>query len=106
MSTDSTDQTRQWRMFCAFELPEALRSRIHEHARCLRDAVPEVAASWSRPENIHLTLNFFGNIDEVKVPAISAAATRVIGKFSPIQLWVERTGAFPRPSWPQVLFIG
>jgi 2'-5' RNA ligase len=93
-------------MFCAFELPEALRSRIHEHARRLRDAVPEVAASWSRPENIHLTLNFFGNVDQVKVPVISAAATRVVNKFSPIQVRVARTGVFPRPRWPQILFVG
>jgi 2'-5' RNA ligase len=108
MNTDNDDQTRSkgWRMFCAFELPEALRSRIYEHARRLRDATPEVAASWSRPENIHLTLNFFGNVDQVKVPAISAAATRVVSEFSPIQLEVARTGAFPRPSWPQVLFVG
>ena len=93
-------------MFCAFELPEALRSQIHEHTRRLRDGVPEVAASWSRPENIHLTVNFFGNVDQLKVPAISAAATRVTDRFSPIPLRAARTGAFPRPGWPQVLFIG
>ena len=106
MTTEGTDKTLQWRMFCAFELPEALRSQIHEHARRLRDAAPEVAASWSRPENIHLTLNFFGNVDPVKVPVISAAATRVINKFSVINVRVARTGAFPGPRWPQVLFVG
>lgn len=106
MHTESTDRTQQWRMFCAFELPEALRLQIHEHALRLRASVPDVAASWSRPENIHLTLNFFGNVDQAKVPAISAAATRVVEKFSPIQVRVARTGAFPRPGWPQVLFIG
>ena len=93
-------------MFCAFEFPEALRARISEHSRKVREAVPEAAASWSRPENIHLTLNFFGNVDQEKVPAISAAATRVIKKFSPVQLRAARTGAFPGPRWPQVLFIG
>lgn len=106
MKTDSTDRTRQWRMFCAFELPEVLRSRIDEHARKVREAVPDAAASWSRPENIHLTLNFFGNVDQAKVPLISAAATRGTTKFAPIQVQVARTGAFPGPRWPQVLFIG
>ena len=93
-------------MFCAFELPEVLRSQIHAHSRRLRDSVSDVAASWSRPENIHLTLNFFGSVDQARVAVISAAATRVIDKFSSIQIQVARTGAFPRPSWPQVLFIG
>jgi RNA 2',3'-cyclic 3'-phosphodiesterase len=40
------------------------------------------------------------------VPAISAAAARVAKEFSPIQIEVGKTGVFPRPSRPQVLWIG
>ena len=106
MNTEDTDRTRQWRMFCAFELPETLRTRIHEHAQRVREAVPDAAASWSRPENIHLTIKFFGNVDQAKVPSISAAAARVVKEFSPVQIEVGKTGVFPRPSRPQVLWIG
>ncbi|HET9479358.1 MAG TPA: RNA 2',3'-cyclic phosphodiesterase [Pyrinomonadaceae bacterium] len=93
-------------MFCAFELPEALRSRINQHAQRVREAVPEAAASWSRPENIHLTVKFFGNVDRAKAPLISAAAARVVKEFSTIEIEVGKTGVFPRPSRPQVLWIG
>ena len=93
-------------MFCAFELPEAVRKGISEHSRKVRDAVPDATASWSRPENIHLTVKFFGNVDQAKVPAISAAAVRVVKDFSPVQIEVGKTGVFPRPSRPQVLWIG
>ncbi len=108
MNTDVTDQTREtwWRMFCAFELPESLRARIHQHSQRVREAVPEAAASWSRPENIHLTVKFFANVDQQRVTVISAAAARVVKEFSPIQIEVEKTGVFPRPSRPQVLWIG
>jgi RNA 2',3'-cyclic 3'-phosphodiesterase len=106
MNTDNTDRARQWRMFCAFELPEAVRKGISEHSRKVRDAVPDATASWSRPENIHLTVKFFGNVDQAKVPAISAAAARVVKDFSPVQIEVGKTGVFPRPSRPQVLWIG
>lgn len=95
-----------WRMFCAFELPESLRARIDEHSQAVRDAIPEAAASWSRAENIHLTVKFFGNVDQQQVAAISAAAARVAKEFSPIQIEVGKTGVFPRPSRPQVLWIG
>lgn len=95
-----------WRMFCAFELPESLRTRIQDHAQRVREAVPEAAASWSRPENIHLTMKFFGNVDQARVPVISAAATRVVQEFSPLEIEVGKTGVFPRPSRPQVLWIG
>jgi len=93
-------------MFCAFELPEVLRSRIQEHAGKVRDAVPETAASWSRAENIHLTVKFFGNVDLKHVAKISATAERVCKEFSPIQIEVGKTGVFPRPSRPQVLWVG
>jgi|SRR5687767_1266463 len=108
MNTESTDRKREasWRMFCAFELPQSLQTRIHEHAQLVRETVPEAAASWSRPENIHLTVKFFGNVDQAKVPAISAAAARVVTDFSPVQIEVGKTGVFPRPSRPQVLWIG
>ena len=93
-------------MFCAFELPPALQTSISKHAKRVREAVPEAAASWSRAENIHLTVKFFGNVDQAKAPVISAAAARVVKEFSPIQIEVGTTGVFPRPSRPQVLWIG
>jgi RNA 2',3'-cyclic 3'-phosphodiesterase len=93
-------------MFCAFELPESLRARIDEHSQRVREAVPEAAASWSRPENIHLTVKFFGNVNQQRVTAISTAAARVVKEFSPIQIEAGKTGVFPRPSRPQVLWIG
>ena len=95
-----------WRMFCAFELPASLRSHIDQHSQKVRQAVPDAAASWSRSENIHLTVKFFGNVDQRRVTAISAAAARVVKEFSPIQIEVGKTGVFPRPSRPQVLWIG
>lgn len=95
-----------WRMFCAFELPESLRARINQHSQRVHEAVPEAAASWGRAENIHLTMKFFGNVDQQRVSVISAAAARVVKEFSPVQIEVGKTGVFPRPSRPQVLWIG
>jgi 2'-5' RNA ligase len=106
MNRDNTERTKQWRLFCAFELPEALRRSMAEHSQRVREAVPNAAASWSRPENIHLTVKFFGNVDQAKAPAITAAATRVVKEFSPLRIEVGKTGVFPRPSRPQVLWIG
>ena len=93
-------------MFCAFELPETLRARINQHSQRVREAVPEAAASWSRPDNIHLTVKFFGNVDHERVSVIPAAAARAVKEFSPIRIEVGKTGVFPRPSRPQVLWIG
>jgi RNA 2',3'-cyclic 3'-phosphodiesterase len=95
-----------WRVFCAVELPEDVRAQLQEHIAGLRKEVPDAAASWSRVENIHLTLKFFGNVALDSIPKISAAATRTTEQFSKFQIGIGNTGVFPRPSRAQVLWIG
>ncbi|HEV8169232.1 MAG TPA: RNA 2',3'-cyclic phosphodiesterase [Pyrinomonadaceae bacterium] len=95
-----------WRVFCAVELPEDVRGRLQEHIARLRKEVPDAAASWSRVENIHLTLKFFGNVALDRIPKISAAATRTTEQSARFQIEIGNTGVFPRASRPQVLWIG
>ena len=95
-----------WRTFCAVELPFEVRKQLEEHILKLRQAVPDAAASWSRVENIHLTLKFFGNVELDRIPVISAAATRTVAEFSPFSVGIGNTGVFPKPSRAQVLWIG
>jgi len=98
--------TESWRVFCAVELPDVVRARLEDHVRRLRKEVPDAAASWSRVENIHLTLKFFGNVEVKQIEKISAAAERAVSQFSTFQIGVGETGVFPKPSRPQVLWIG
>lgn len=99
-------QRSEWRVFCAVELPDAVRARLEKHVAQLRKEVPDAAASWSRVESIHLTLKFFGNVEVKRIEKISEAAARVVKQFSTFQIGVGGTGVFPRPSRPQVLWIG
>jgi len=96
----------EWRVFCAVELPDAVRARLEDHVLRLRQKVPDAAASWSRVENIHLRLKFFGNVEAERIQKISEAADRVVKQFSTFQINVGETGVFPRASRPQVLWIG
>ena len=95
-----------WRVFCAIELADDVRARLQEHIARLRKEVPDAAASWSRVENIHLTLKFFGNVAVDRIAKISAAATRTTDRLSKFEIGVGNTGVFPRPSRAQVLWIG
>jgi 2'-5' RNA ligase len=95
-----------WRVFCAIELPEEVRARLQEHIVRLRSEVPDAVASWSRVENIHLSLKFLGNVAVDRIAAISAAASRAVSEFSAFEIGVGSTGVFPKPSRAQVLWIG
>jgi 2'-5' RNA ligase len=99
-------QRNEWRVFCAVELPDVVRARLDDHILRLRKEVPDAAASWSRVENIHLTLKFFGNVEVKRIQRIAEAAERAVKEFSAFRIGVGETGVFPRASRPQVLWIG
>ncbi len=99
-------QRNEWRVFCAVELPGKVRAQLEDHVQRLRQTVPDAAASWSRVETIHLTLKFFGNVEVKRIEKISDAAERAVNDFSTFKICVGNTGAFPRASRPQVLWIG
>ena len=98
--------TGSWRIFCAVELPQEVRAQLQDHIANLRKEIPDVAASWSRVENIHLTLKFFGNVAVDRVGSISGAVTRAVSEFSSFEINVGNVGVFPKASRAQVLWIG
>jgi RNA 2',3'-cyclic 3'-phosphodiesterase len=100
-----TNQDR-WRMFCAFTLPATAHAGLVRHIGRLRLAVPNSEASWSREENIHLTLKFLGEIETSKVSALCAAARNAVAGFSPFEIFLQDSGIFPKHGTPRVLWIG
>ena len=96
----------EWRIFCAVELPDFVRAELKDHIHRLREAVPDASASWTRVENIHLTLKFFGNVAIERIPKISEAVERAIKKFPTFPIGIGKTGVFPNPRRAQVLWIG
>jgi RNA 2',3'-cyclic 3'-phosphodiesterase len=98
--------TTSWRMFCAVELPAEVRAQMQHHIERLRREVPDAAASWSRVENIHLTLKFFGNVPVERIDTISNAICQAVKGFQPFEISVGNTGVFPKASRPQVLWVG
>jgi len=96
----------RWRVFCAINLPLALRERVQVHIARLRESVPEARASWNRDDKLHLTIKFLGDINVDRAPALSLAAERAVAGLKPISLIAEGCGAFPERGRPRVLWIG
>ena len=100
-STEST-----WRVFCAIEIPENIRQRISQHAQQLHELLPDAQASWTKPNNIHLTLKFFGSISQQQVLKASEAAARAVGALGSFTIHIEGVGSFPPGGPAKVLWIG
>ena len=101
-----TPPDESWRLFIAIELPARVRQRVEQHIARLREAVPEARASWTREENLHLTLKFLGDTPVTKVEALSQATQHAASRVSRFEIVVGGGGAFPPRGQPRVLWIG
>jgi len=79
---------------------------MREHINSLIRTNPEVRASWTNPDNIHLTIKFLGNIAVARVPAISEAAAEASKVLKSFSLQIGSCGVFPSASHAKVLWIG
>lgn len=98
--------SEQWRVFCAIDLPPQLKQKLADHGEQLREAEPDAHASWTRPDNIHLTLKFLGNVNVPDVAKLSQAAERAVVSVPRFKLTAEGPGTFPKNGPPRVLWIG
>jgi 2'-5' RNA ligase len=106
MSESVSQSEGRLRLFFAVELSEEVRARAAEHAARLRRAFPDVRAGWERPEKMHVTLKFLGDVDAPRVPSLTRAAEAATRGLSPFTLTVEGTGSFPPRGAPRVLWLG
>ena len=93
------------RSFLAIDLPEGVIREIARVEEKLRSLI-RGDIRWVRPEAIHLTLKFFGDIGQNDVARISAAAGKAAALFGPFDLTVGGAGVFPDPKRPRVLWLG
>ena len=61
---------------------------------------------WVNPEKIHLTLKFFGNIEESRIDPIFKSIEEPIRNTLPFSLKVQGVGAFPNLKNPRVIWMG
>ena len=94
------------RTFIAIELPADVRARVAQHIACLRHELPDVRASWSREDNLHLTLKFLGNVSVAEIPKVSNAIERATKPVSAFEVTVSGCGVFPPRGRPGVLWLG
>lgn len=92
------------RSFLAIELPEPILRKIGEVQGDLSATHAEVR--WTNPEKIHLTLKFFGNIEESRIDPIFKSIEEPIRITLPFSLKVRGVGAFPHLKNPRVIWVG
>lgn len=91
------------RSFIAFDIEnEEVLKKIAEMQRLLSETRADL--KLVRPENIHVTLRFLGNITSSMVEKIFEAMKTA--QFIPFDITLYGVGAFPNPRHPRVLWVG
>lgn len=61
---------------------------------------------WVKPSGMHLTVKFIGEVEEKKLPAITAAMSAAVAAVSPFILQLGGAGVFPSPRKASVIWTG
>ena len=92
------------RTFVAIDVPEEVRQEIRDFQAPLKRMGADV--KWVRPESIHITLKFLGNVAENRVGEITEALAGCVSGIAPFRVIVAGTGMFPGAQLPRVLWVG
>jgi len=92
------------RTFIAVEIPEKVISSIARVQEGIKNYGFKIR--WVRPESIHLTLKFLGNIEAADTENIGRAVYEAAKTFTPLSLKAKGVGVFPGIKRPRVVWVG
>jgi 2'-5' RNA ligase len=100
------------RLFVALELPDTWKQALHalqDESQASLAAHPETKAvrvRWVRPEGIHLTLKFLGQVPQERLEKIDWALRNAVAEPPRFDLTLGRAGSFSDRRAPRVIWAG
>ena len=94
----------QIRTFIAVDVSNEIRNAAAK--TIYRLSSDSVDFNWLEKENLHITLNFLGDVEEAEVPAVCSLVSETVSDFDSFELAVRGLGCFPKPEKPRVMWMG
>ena len=92
------------RLFIAIKInPDARFNEIYQH---LRNEFIQDRIKWVDPNNLHLTLKFFGETEDSKIDHINSIITNIISNTHPFSFKISNPGVFGSSYQPKVVWLG
>ncbi len=92
------------RAFLAIELDREIQKNI---LHCIeKELISFTNIHFIKPENLHFTLQFLGNINKQILPELYDACTDTALLFKSFEISLETVGVFPNERSPRILWIG
>ncbi|MDA7950432.1 MAG: RNA 2',3'-cyclic phosphodiesterase [Pirellulaceae bacterium] len=94
------------RLFIAIELPEKTKIKAEKFLAKIQASEFNGLARWLRPEHLHISLNFIGEVEPREVLTICQLMKEVAQGHVPPLLSLDGWGAFPNEKRPHVYWLG
>jgi 2'-5' RNA ligase len=94
------------RLFVAITLPDPIRTTLVNLQRELKPILPSSSTAWTRPENLHLTLRFLGNVASMRIPELAKQLDLTLAGFGEFHVGCKQLGCFPDVRFPRVVWVG
>jgi len=94
----------QVRTFVAIEATAVVRARAGELIALLRES--GAGMRWVRPDAMHLTLKFLGDVEEGDLGDLCQAVVSAVARHSQFEVSFVGAGAFPRTVRPRTVWLG
>jgi 2'-5' RNA ligase len=92
------------RSFLAFELAPDIKKQIEGISKELKKS--NLPVRWVKPENIHLTLIFLGDVEENLIEAVKEKVNEVVREMTSFKVRLKGAGVFPSLKRPRVVWVG
>jgi 2'-5' RNA ligase len=90
------------RLFTALDLPPDVLANLEDLLRKLK---PRAKISWSRPENLHVTIKFVGEFPADRVGQLKQALA-AMPRGGAIPVKIHKVGFYPNPHSPHNFWCG
>ena len=84
------------RIFIAINLPEEIKNELMKY----QEKWPDLPAKWTKKENMHITLNFLGNISEERLADIVEKVKEVAIRHSCFDVNFDKISYAPKDKIP------
>ena len=92
------------RAFLSVSLDDVIKNTINNFIE--NELISFTNIHWTKKENLHFTLQFFGNITEDIITSLFDVLTDVALSYQPFDIKLHSVGAFPNLQKPSIILIG
>ena len=95
---------RLLRTFISIPIPNEVRTKKNMLYSTLENSPSKI--NWVKNEQLHLTIKFLGHTPESLFNEIKDSLCNIVSSITPFDLIIDKTGCFPVPERPRVLWLG